>query len=46
MVSINKPSILMDNINYTLKIMKILKFKNTVAEIICQIASTATGDVK
>lgn len=31
----------MDNINYTLKIMKILKFKNTAAEIICQIASTA-----
>lgn len=46
-VSVNKPAILADNTNYTKKLMEILKLRTTVAEIkICQIASTATGDVK
>lgn len=47
MVSVNKPAILVGNINYTIKLMEILKLRTTVAEIkICQIASTATGDIK
>lgn len=47
MVSVNKPAILVGNINYTIKLMEILKLRTTVAKIkICQIASTATGDIK
>ena len=33
MASVNKPAILGHNINYTIKIMEILKLKSTVAEI-------------